>query len=245
MAKRVTERLRSRVYLSVYRFVLRPAKAPALTTDPTCARRHREMSGNGFTLIEFSVVLAIIAVLSAMSYTYFEGTKSSITFSSASLGLVADLRKVRSDSYGSGYTAVFVFNQTTGQYWGIEDVTGTFNLATFDPSNPAPPPAKLLVQNWLNAPIVVGPSTGYGATLPQPFASVHVDNACTFCQSTALPPYGAVSFLGRDGTSFTGPNAGDGSLTIQTPQPTGGWAFITIAIIGRTGAIDSFNGSHS
>src|SRR6185312_2900064 len=102
-----------------------------------------------------AVVVAIIAVITAIAISAFRGTVINVNFNATAASMAADLRKVRADAFGSGFQTVFVLNTTTGQYWGIEDDAGTFSLATFNPATPAPAPARLLVQNTLPQGVVV------------------------------------------------------------------------------------------
>jgi prepilin-type N-terminal cleavage/methylation domain-containing protein len=212
-------------------------------------RRHPEASGSGghqassgFTLVEMAVVLALVAIVSGIAFAALHQIKTRNNFSTSVSGLTTSIRKVRSDAYGSGATSVFVLNQNTGQYWGIEDVNNNFNLATFDANNPAPAPDILLFALTLPAPVVVGPSTGRGAAaLPQPYSWVHVNSACTFCGANGL---GSISFQVGSPATFSGLNPSDGSFTTQSPNDAGGWKTMTFAIIGRTSVVDTFEGSH-
>ncbi len=196
----------------------------------------------GFTLVEMAITLAIAAVLAAISVTMLHGVKSRKNYASAVSGIEAAIEVVRADSFGNDHSTVFVVNQTTGQYWGIEDDADNFSLATFNPATPAPAPDRLLVNGTLGGSAAFGPSNGYGHSLPQPFSPVPANNPCTFCAGSSNPPYGAITFSGGDGTTFTGSPSQRGSFTVQNTASDGGGGTTTIAIVGMTGAIGTFQG---
>jgi hypothetical protein len=199
-----------------------------------------------FTLVEAAITMAIITIIGIGALTVVRQVKLRNSFTSSVAGVQVGLRKLKADAWGSGFNTVFVVNQSTGQYWGIEDQSKTFSLSTFSASSPAPSPNVLLFKGTLPSPVTFGPSTGYvGGTLPWPFATVHVASACTFCV-TSPANYGAVTFT-PEGTAFlTGTNTADGSFSIQTKNDkTNDYTYTTIAIIGLTAAIETFEGTHT
>src|SRR5262249_19860766 len=99
-----------------------------------------------------------------------------------------------------------------------------------------------------------GSTGGYGAALPQPYAGVPAYASsspapnfpyCSFCGTAAPVGFGAIAFYGSGGVTFSGGPAAIGhQFTLQAPQPSGnGIQVMTIAVIGRTGAITNFETS--
>jgi type IV fimbrial biogenesis protein FimT len=218
----------------------------------TCAH------SRGFTLLEMMVTLALIGILAGLSIAALGSIKQRGTFVASSGDLLEAVRQTRSEAFSRGSPCVFVVDTTLKQWWVIDDVGGVFNIATFVAATPAPAPAILINSGTMASTVSFGPSTnptGYGTALPAPFAGVPSYQGsspapafgyCSFCSTNSGDVTGAITFYGSGGAAFSGgPNGTTGQqFTVNAPQPGGlGLQIMTIAVIGRTGAIASFETS--
>jgi hypothetical protein len=209
-------------------------------------------------MVEMLTVLALIAIFAGLAVSALGGLKQRGNFVSSSGDLLEGVRQTRSEAFSRGSPCIFVIDATRQQWWSIDDVAGTFSIATFNPATPAPAPAVLINSGTLANNVTFGPSAapgGYGVALPAPFAGVPsfsgsspapAFNHCSFCSTNSGDVTGAITFFGSGGAIFSaGPASATGQqFSIQAPKPTGsGLQIMTIAVIGRTGAIASFETS--
>lgn len=199
--------------------------------------------------------LGILGVLMGISVLALGGIKKRGTFTSASGELLANLQRARSEAYGRGTATVFIVDTVGNRWWSLEDVTGAFNpatsLATFNPATPAPAGYTLLGTDTFPAGVTfTGASSGFGSALPAPYASVPSFPGsspaptyayCSFCiNSGANAGFGAIRFEASGGAVFSGGPAGVGqSLSIAGALDTGS-NVLTVAVVARTGAAESF-----
>lgn len=190
------------------------------------------------------VALSIVAVLAAMSMGAYDQFTSRADFSSVLANLVTSVRLTRSEAAGRGVATAFVIDTRANRWWGVEAPSG-WSLGAFDPSNPGRVIASDTFPNG-SGKAVFGPADGYGAMLPQPFASVPVVSSqspalpyCSFCSTSTgmgaivFQPNGTASFAGLPGTGraqgqqFTIRSAADGRTVL-------------LAVMGRSGMLEVF-----
>jgi prepilin-type N-terminal cleavage/methylation domain-containing protein len=212
---------------------------------------------SGFTLVEMMVAIVVIGILGALSVAALGGLKSRGNFVSSTGDLVEGVRRTRAEAFSRGSPCVFVIDTAGNRWWSIVDFALSFSLASFNPATPAPAPDILLASGTLATNVSFGPSGspgGYGAALPQPYVGVPAYSGaspapafpyCSFCSTTTPAGYGAITFYGSGGAVFSGgPTAVGHQFTIQAPKPGGaGLQIMTVAVVGRTGAIANFETS--
>lgn len=210
---------------------------PSVHTHP---RRSR-----GFTLLEVLTALAIVGVMASLSIYAMSGLKKRGTFVSATGDLIEGLRLTRAEAFGRQAPCVFVVDTVNGQWWSIADLDNNFAIGTFNPATPNPAPDVLLASGTLPSGVTFGPSTGYGATLPTPYAGVAANSACTFCVTAGGNTYGSITFYGAGSATFSANGTAIGnSFTIQAPKQAGsGLQVMTFAVVGRTGAAATYETS--
>lgn len=209
----------------------------------------------GFTLLEVMTAAGVLSVLVGISVLALGGMKKRGNFASATGELMANLQRTRSEAYGRGSATVFIVDTVGSRWWSLEDVNGTFvpatSLAAFDPASPAPAGFNLLGSNTFPGGVTFsGASAGYAAALPAPFAGVPsysgsspapAYNYCSFCvTSGANAGFGAVRFEASGGATFSGGPAGVGQSFSLAGKLDTGVNVMTVAIIARTGASESF-----
>lgn len=209
--------------------------------------------------MEMMTVLAIVGVLAGMSASALSKMKTRGNFSSATGDFLATLRTARAEAFARGNPTVVIVDAQAGLWWAVEDVDGSFSLASFDPATPAPTPDRLIYAGQLPPSTSFGPPQGWGSALPQPWsgiptgyvnivladggsggtADISVDGGsaapnfkyCSFCDPSTRR--GAITFLPSGGASFSGGPLGVGqqiSLQDVQSQADGG--------AGATGIID-------
>src|SRR6185503_9366069 len=128
-------------------------------------------ASRGFTMIEMLTVLATIGVLAGLSAVAFTRMKQRGNFSSATGDFISGLRDARAEAFARGDNTVMIVDIANNQWWVIEDVAGTFDLAT-NTWNPVVAPARLISSGTLPSTVKFGPTNGWGAALPQPFSGI-------------------------------------------------------------------------
>lgn len=212
-------------------------------------------SAAGFTLLEMMTALGVLSVLMGISVLALGGMKKRGSFASATGELLGNLSRARAEAYGRGTATVFIIDTVGNRWWSLEDVAGTFvpatTLTTFNPATPAPAGFSLLGSNTFPTGVTfTGASNGYAATLPAPYAGVPASAGaippptfayCSFCLgSGANQGFGAVRFEASGGATFSGgPTAVGQSLSIAGDMDSGK-NVLTVAIIAKTGAAESF-----
>lgn len=186
----------------------------------------------GFTLIEMAVILVIIGILASLAMAGLEQMKTRAAFTSNAGDIVTGLRKTQAAAAGDGNYTAFIVDTQSKQWWGIQ-TTSAFTLAGFNPAAPG----TVIASGQLDRNVSF-PAAGYGQALPAPFAAVPTNSPCTFCDVAAhrgsllFAPSGSISFSvdpGGVAQQFT--------LQGQVGQTT---RTIAVAVVGRTGLIESF-----
>jgi prepilin-type N-terminal cleavage/methylation domain-containing protein len=204
--------------------------------------------GRGFTLIEVTVVLGVLAALTVLAIAGFTQLKTKVGQSNFTNTLTATLASSRLRAQAKQRNVVVMIRSgvTGATYFQLDDLSPTQNLTvpanlttlatSFDPNNtsnyglPAGFAVSILnSETATNLPFVTAPN-GWGSSgsttnsFPFPFAGLSVDTSagCTFCASGA----GAVAFL-TDGRALFGlpaANAAQGGAIVmgggsQNPPP--------------------------
>lgn len=203
----------------------------------------------GFTLLEIMITVAIIGVMSALSFALLDGLRSRTSFGSEAGAVDGALRRARAEAYGRGRTVAFVVDPSpTTPRWWIVDAGINFNLSTFNPNNPA----NVIEQGTLNsARIGFGPTAGYNKALPLPYSGVPVLAAkspvkpfCSFCGGGPTgTDIGAIYFDSSGGARFSaGPSSAPGQqFTLSgTELKTGLTRTRVYIVVAANGLIDTF-----
>jgi prepilin-type N-terminal cleavage/methylation domain-containing protein len=207
----------------------------------------------GFTLIEAAITIAVVAIIAALAFSSFWRQKPRASLATTTAELQSLLHGARQTALSTGHDVVVMIfpDYTSGTSVGrvilYEDgdydffTGGTVNFATYNPTT-QPTGGRSQVLDTVDLPfgVTVGPAVGMGtgATLPDPYASVKVDAACSFCATTG-DHRGAVRFDSRGrasfyqaGTALTG--VAGASLTLQA-EAVGGQR--TLVISSSNGAV--------
>ncbi len=183
-----------------------------------------------------AVVLAIIAVLSTLTYFGVSRLRPRADMAGAASELQALLHQARQTALAEGVpVAVLLYPDYAPAGGAARGYVIVYQDACFDFFTAAPAcavsyarydPARLtaggngtvqsVVLETLALPrgILVGPATGMGAgaALPAPLATVPVDTACSFCGTTGgaveFDPSGRATFYRLSGGTVTGPLPG-------------------------------------
>jgi prepilin-type N-terminal cleavage/methylation domain-containing protein len=201
----------------------------------------------GFTLLEIAVVLAIIAIVSAIGLGALSLVQKRADYSGTMGYLVGSLRRTRSEAFGRGINTAFVVDTAGGQWWGVEAPTG-WSLNSFNPSSPG----TVIASGSLPTGMRFGPTAGYGVALPDPFSGIPTlstqtptpnYNYCSFCNTSAPNTgFGAILFDATGGASFLAGHTSAVAGEQFTVQGTYGNLVRTsaVAVVGRTGVVESF-----
>jgi hypothetical protein len=199
--------------------------------------------------------LGVIGVLMGISIMALGNIKKRGTFASASGELLANLRRARSEAYGRGTDTVFIIDTVANRWWALEDVSGTFDmtagLTVFNPSSPTAGNYNVLGMNTFPAGVTFsGASAGYGSALPAPYAGIPSFSGslpsppyayCTFCSTGgSRTGWGAIRFEASGGALFTGTGTGVGQSFSIAGQQDSGTNVLTMGIVAKTGAAESF-----
>lgn len=222
------------------------ATTPLRLTRPSSAPRVRHPSARGYTIVELAVVVAVVAVISVLTFNSINGLRARAEFSSVVGQLASDLQTAQHRATADQRNIVVVFFMASEpdpalreRYFVLSDPEGTFDLADFDPEA-VEEPQVLLAENRFLPNVRFGPETGSGGELPAPFRGVPAVSACSFCSDAFDAPFdrrGTLTFA-PDGTVVLSGNDMSGSVTVQDVDDEGRRA--TVAVIGRTGAVRSF-----
>jgi hypothetical protein len=189
------------------------------------------------------VAVALVAVVAAMSLSAYDRLTSQATFSGVLGNLITSLRRTRVEAAGRGVATSFVVDTANNRWWGIEAPVG-WTVDSFDPTAPG----KVIVSGTFptgSGKTIFGPTAGYGAVLPAPFATVPVISSqhpglpyCSFCKPEGL---GAIVFQPNGTASFSGgpsaPLPQGQQFTIQSPLDG---RTVLIAVVTRTGLVEVF-----
>lgn len=185
----------------------------------------------GFTLIEVTVTVALVAIGVALVVWGFGSQKERERLRGASLELRGVLLQARQSALASGNRVVvmafpsFVTDArgSQGRFIIYEDGDGDFFSPTavvnFDGYDPASTAAgsRSQVIDTMDLPFLVslGPPDGWGPgqSAPAPYAAIALDKPCAFCTGTGargaivFDPVGTVSFYDRNGPALALPGA--------------------------------------
>lgn len=209
-------------------------------------------------MVEMVTVIALIGILGALSVSALGGLKKRGNFVASTGDLIEGVRRTRAEAFSRGAPCVFIVDTSGGRWWSVTDLDNDFNIATFNPATPAAGADVLLASGTLVSGVTFGPAGspgGYGTALPQPYAGVPSYAGatptptfpyCSFCSTSSPNGYGAITFYGSGGASFSGGNGTPlgHQFTIQGAKPGGtGLQIMTIAVVARTGAVTNFETS--
>ena len=211
-------------------------------------------------------VIAIVGILAGLSAVALSKLKTRGNFASGTGDFVATLRTARAEAFARGDNTVVVIDTVGGRWWAIEDIAGTFSLASFVATNPAPSPDRLIYSSTLPTGTTFGPTNGPGQALAVPYsgiptgylnivladggsggtADISVDGGtaapnfkyCSFCRTDG---YGAITFLPSGGATFSsGPLSVGQQISMQAGSSLDGGdslsGLIDFVIVGATGA---------
>jgi prepilin-type N-terminal cleavage/methylation domain-containing protein len=218
----------------------------------------------GFTLIEMMVVVAVIAVVTAVASFSMTRARPRATLAGATIELRSLLHQARQQALVSGAeVAVLVFPgvsaraDSLGRVVIYQDGDFAFFSATsavnFDGYNPlalgAGPRGQVIDTFDLPRDVTFGPSTGLGtsAVLPAPYAAIPVTTECSFCLGTGAARRGAVVFDPRGRARFYGADGppmvvDGGSISLTSLALQGATPLVRlVAITGTTGSLQSIN----
>ena len=184
--------------------------------------------------MELMLTVIIVSILAGLSSAAFSRMKTRGNFSSATGDFLSTLRAARAEAFARGNPAVLVVDTAAGRWWAIEDVLGTFSLASFNPATPAPANPdggmgdRLLYSGSLPAGVSFGPQAGWGNALPPPFSGVPTGYVNVVLADGG---FGGTVDISADGgsaapnfkyCSFCDPGTGQGAITFL---PSGGATF--------------------
>lgn len=224
---------------------------------PVPHRRNR-----GFTLLEMTVVLAIVVALATLGVISLGRARPRANLATASTDLYALFRNARQNAMTTGRnTIVLVFPQYQNSVGGLgrvivfEDPSATFFRAATDPNFQTFTPATYLTgaTTELLQSIDLPPGTVVGgsmaAALAAPYARVNVAVSCGFC-SAGLDGRGAVQFDSRGRATFHSANGAaldlwGAALSLMALDPSGVSAapgVRTLVLTSTTGSVKSYSG---
>lgn len=214
----------------------------------------------GFTLIEMSVVAAIILVIATLAVTSMSRQRPRARLATAASDVHALLHGAHLTAMASGKNVVVMFfpryvgPESTGRLVVYEDGDYSFfsaaaavNFESYLPATPAAlPGGRSQVLETLDLPrsVIIGPATGMGpgAVLTAPLDGIDVTRACSFC-GTLADGRGAVVFDARGRAWFQGANGPPlpldkgASFSLTTDAATGVPGTRTLIITTTTGAV--------
>jgi prepilin-type N-terminal cleavage/methylation domain-containing protein len=223
------------------------AQGQTLPSQVAARRRAR-----GMTLIEIVVVLALIAIVAALSLNALSGLQPQANYSKVSSDFMGALQQARAEAFGQGATIAFVVDTAGNRYWAVQPLsvdTATF-LDTFDPADPEAS-GKIIVNGTMTSGVTFGPAAGYGQALTVPFANVPSyassspapnENYCSFCRTSGTnSDFGLIVFDPTGSVRFNSeaPAAPGQQVTI-TGTINNMAKTQTLAIIAASGVIERF-----
>jgi prepilin-type N-terminal cleavage/methylation domain-containing protein len=182
----------------------------------------RRTSPRGFTLIEVMVVVAIIAITSAIAFDSMRRSKPRANFQSTAAEIQSLVHQARQEALASGVqVAVMVFpdyanDTSTGRIIVLRDApneaffTSTSTSVTFasyqagtlaSPTDSHGNVGKVVATLDLPRDVLIGPSAFSLGSLAEPYASITIGKECTFCAEDG-DRRGAIVFDARGRTSF-------------------------------------------
>ncbi len=203
-------------------------------------------AGPGFTLVELAVVVAIVAILAALSYTTLKRVGVQATGSNGLSQVESLLRNAREEAFDRGAPVAFFMHPGPGgapEMGVLIDFNSDFNpghigTSIIDPSD------RLLYRESVPAGVVLVDSSSSALTqpLPAPFSGVPANAPCTFCPGNALH---VVVVFNPDGTAALGETPASfpdgGSFTLEA-QDNGQKSLgrLTLAVLSRIGTVAAF-----
>lgn len=173
---------------------------------------------SGFTLVESMVVIGIVGVVTALSYSGYTGLRERAQARNGIRDVLGVLRVARAEAFSRGVPTVFHLRQVDGVlvYGAVVDLDSDFDPADIEGSLEeddrvlAPPRAAVGVSFRDAA------SDVFEVPLAQPYTRVPADAPCTFCTDDGQ----LVVRFRSDGTPQFGDSPGDhpqgGSFALVT-----------------------------
>lgn len=222
---------------------LRPRPSTRGITHHFSVQLIRWASSRGFTILETLTVLAVVGIITGIVLGGMEILRKSSMFSGSSGDLITSLRKTRAEAFGRGIYTAFIIDTVGGRWWGIEAPNG-INLSTFNPSAPG----TVIVSGTLPTEMVFGPSGGYGAALPAPFAGIPTlpgqspnFNYCSFCNtSSPNTGFGEILFEPAGSAQFSGGPASVGQQFTMQGAFQGRTRTTAVAITTFSAVVEKF-----
>ncbi len=193
------------------------------------------------TLLELSVVLAIVGILTGLSVASLSSLKANATFGGATGELVSAMRVTQAQAIARGTNTAFIIDSASGRYWGIQ-TTSAFSLPAFTPST-----ATILTSGTLPVEVTFGPAAGYGAALATPLGGIPMTAGqgpnylyCSFCLTAGLVGYGSMLFEPGGPVRFSNAVNRIGEQFTLTSSRENRVRVMAVSISQRTGTIETF-----
>jgi len=202
----------------------------------------RPAKARGFTMVEMATVIAIIVVVTVLSWDLMRRGRPRADFDSTTNEIQSLVHQARQEALAYGrQVAVMVFpdyanGKSTGRIIVLRDdsdqnflnnASTTLTFGQYDPSVLQAPTngvdsGEVISTFDLPSNVLVGPATGYGQALFFPYASITVTADCSFCIGGG-DRRGAIVFDGGGQTSFW--YLAGTTITEQDPSTTTGGSF--------------------
>ncbi len=197
----------------------------------------------GFSLIEISVVVAIISVIAVMGLASLGALKTRANFSAAASEVLNALRYTRAAALARGVSTAFIIDTVGNRWWSIEKPSA-LTLDTFSPSAPG----TVIKMGRLPSGITFGPTTGFGAALAAPMAGIPTVASqspnyryCSYCRTSGTNTgFGMIEFQAGSAAIFSSGPSTLGQQFTLTSTTDGVIRTVVIAIVARTGASQSY-----
>jgi prepilin-type N-terminal cleavage/methylation domain-containing protein len=215
----------------------------------------------GVSILELSIVLAIITILAGITVASLNAVRSRTTFSAVATNIVNEMRRARMQSMNRGMYTAFVVNTnltgTNARTWWVIQTDKNF-LTNFISSGFSPAgcvaPCVILSTGTLPG----APDTTFGLTsgsfrsivptttgLPAPLATIP-DNPssgskwCSFCLASGQTNWGAILFAPGGEAKFSN-GTGLGQQLVLTNTRDNVTRAKLIAVLAKNGMIETFD----
>lgn len=146
-------------------------------------RHSRRPQPRGFTLIESMVVIGIVGVVTALSFSGYSGMKERADARNGIREVLGVLRVARAESFSRGVPTVFHLRDVDGElvYGAVVDLDGDFDPADIEGSLEEDDRVLAAPQVARGVSFRDATSDVFDEPLVQPYARVPADAPCTFC----------------------------------------------------------------